>query len=85
MPLACPWSPVGSNVGGSCAYYQPNAKDAALGLMVVDNHIIRIDVWEGSSLKTASGIQLGSTEAEVLAVYPDYIETAPTPIRGARC
>lgn len=82
--LGLPLVPVGSNVAGSCAYYQPNVKDAALGLMVVDNTIIRIDVWEGSPLQTASGIQVGSTEADVLAVYPDYIEAAPNPYTGGK-
>ncbi|MDA0674719.1 MAG: hypothetical protein O3C67_13570 [Cyanobacteria bacterium] len=52
--------------------------------MVVDNHVIRVDVWPGSPLKTASGIAVGSTETEILEAYADYIEAAPNAYTGGQ-
>ncbi|WP_008308486.1 hypothetical protein [Leptolyngbya sp. PCC 6406] len=77
--LGLPLVPLGANAGGDCAYYQPNVRNAAIGLMVVDNRIIRIDLWEGSPITTASGLKIGSTEAEVLELYPNQIEITPNP------
>lgn len=75
--LGLPLIPLGSNLGGDCAYYQPDAVSQALGLMVVDNRVIRIDVWPGSTLKTVSGVQIGSTSEELEAAYPGQIEAQP--------
>lgn len=77
--LGIPVVPLGSNIGGDCAYYQPDTIAQALGLMVVDNRVIRIDVWPGSSLKTVSGVQIGSTAKELKAAYPGQIEAQPNP------
>lgn len=77
--LGLPVVPLGSNSNGDCAYYQPDTLSQALGLMVVDNRVIRVDVWPGSSLSTLSGVKIGSTEAELKALYPDQIEEAPNP------
>jgi hypothetical protein len=82
--LGLPLVPLGGNAGGECAYFQPNAKGAAVGLMVVDNRIIRIDVWPGSEVATGSGIKIGSTEADILAQYPDQIEATPNPYTGGK-
>jgi hypothetical protein len=77
--LGLPLIPLGSNVSGECAYYQPDTDDATIGLMVVSNAIIRIDIWPGSAIATASGIKVGSTEAQVLEQYSGQIESAPNP------
>lgn len=77
--LGIPLLPLGRNINGECAYYQPDTLAQALGLMVVDNRIIRIDVWPGSSLKTVSGATIGSSEQEILDLYPGQIEAASNP------
>lgn len=77
--LGLPLVPIGSNVGGDCAYYQPDSVSQALGLMVVDNRVIRVDVWPGSSLATVSGVKIGSTEQDLKDIYPGQLETTPNP------
>jgi hypothetical protein len=77
--LGLPLVPIGSNLGGDCAYYQPDSVSQALGFMVVDNRVIRIDVWPGSSLATVSGAKIGSTTEDLAALYPGQIEALPNP------
>lgn len=77
--LGIPVVPLGSNVSGECAYYQPDTVAQALGLMVVDNRVIRVDIWPGSSLATVSGATIGMSEADLKAQYPDQIEEVPNP------
>ncbi|RZM77269.1 hypothetical protein [Leptolyngbya iicbica] len=77
--LGLPLVPIGSNVGGDCAYYQPDSVSQALGFMVVDNRVIRIDVWPGSSLATVSGAKIGSTLKDIDELYPGQIEATPNP------
>lgn len=77
--LGIPLVPLGSNMGGDCAYYQPDSVSQALGLMVVDNRVIRVDVWPGSSLSTVSGAKIGSTIQELEEMYPGQIEANPNP------
>lgn len=77
--LGLPLVPIGSNISGDCAYYQPDAVSQALGLMVVDNRVIRVDVWPGSSLATVSGAKIGSTAEELKATYPGQIEVTANP------
>ncbi|MEM6716465.1 MAG: hypothetical protein AAF622_15445 [Cyanobacteria bacterium P01_C01_bin.147] len=77
--LGLPLVPIGSNAGGDCAYYQPDAVSQTLGLMVVDNRVIRVDVWPGSSLATVSGVKIGSTAQELQEIYPEQLESTPNP------
>lgn len=69
--------PIGRNLSGECAYYQPDTQAQTLGLMVVDGRVIRVDVWQGSTLATVSGVAIGASEKDVLATYPDQIEVTP--------
>lgn len=77
--LGIPLVPLGSNLGGECAYYQPDTNNQTLGLMVVDGFVIRVDVWPGSTLPTLSGAKIGSTETEIMEMYPGQIEATPNP------
>ncbi|NER78148.1 MAG: hypothetical protein F6K42_00945 [Leptolyngbya sp. SIO1D8] len=77
--LGLPLIPLGSNLSGECAYYQPDTKAQSLGLMAVDERIIRVDIWSGSTLPTVSGVTIGTAEEKVLELYPGQIETAPNP------
>lgn len=75
--------PLGGNLSGECAYYQPETKDQFLGLMAVGDRIIRIDIWPGSTLETVSGAAIGMTKAEIADLYPGQIEATPNPyIKG---
>jgi hypothetical protein len=82
--LGLPLVPLGSNLSGECAYYRPDTSDATIGLMVVGNAVIRVDIWSGSTVSTASGIRVGDTEAEVLEKYAGQIESAPNPYTSGK-
>ncbi len=72
-----------------CQYYLPEVYDPdkaarigsidGIGLMVVNDQVIRIDIWPGSPIKTVSGLGIGSTVAEVETVYDGQIEATPHP------
>ena len=66
--------PVGGSANLGCRYFQPKEGPEGIGLMVVNDRIIRIDIWPGSSITTLSGAGINSTEAEIEALYPGQIE-----------
>lgn len=73
----------------SCQYYLPENFDPkkairtgsidGIGLMVVNDQVIRIDIWPGSPIKTSRDIGVGSTIAEVQAAYDGNIEVNAHP------
>lgn len=63
----------------ACGYYEPEGGPNGVGFMVVDGRIIRIDIWPSSDIKTISGVGIGSSKAEIEAVYPGRIEVSPDP------
>lgn len=77
--LGVPLVPLGRNLSGECAYYQPETTAQTLGLMVVDEHVIRIDIWPGSTLATTSGVAIGTPETDVVKTYSGKIEATPNP------
>ena len=77
--LGLPLIPLGRNLSGECAHYQADTKSQTLGVMVVDDRVIRVDVWPGSTLSTVSGAKIGSSEADIMALYPGQIESTPNP------
>ncbi|NEQ54229.1 MAG: hypothetical protein F6K11_29555 [Leptolyngbya sp. SIO3F4] len=72
-----------------CQYYLPENYDPekakrtapidGIGLMVVNDQVIRIDIWPGSPVKTRSGVGIGSTVEDVEAAYDEQIEVTPHP------
>lgn len=72
-----------------CQYYLPENYDAekatrttsidGIGLMVVNDQVIRIDIWPGSPVTTRSGIGIGSTIQDVETAYEQQIEVTPHP------
>jgi hypothetical protein len=62
---------------GTCQYYRIQGYSEPIGLMVVENRILRIDVWPGSLTETRSGIKIGSTEADLVRVYGNQLEAMP--------
>ncbi|WP_088429578.1 hypothetical protein [Halomicronema hongdechloris] len=63
-----------------CQYYTPKQQVQGVGVMVVNDRIIRIDVWPGSPLETLSGAKIGSTEADLKALYQDQLQIDPHPL-----
>ncbi|MEO1591274.1 MAG: hypothetical protein AAFU71_08285 [Cyanobacteria bacterium J06632_22] len=57
-----------------CQYYLPTNGIDGLGLMAIEGRIIRIDIWPGSPIQTVSGARIGTTEAQLEALYPGQIE-----------
>ncbi|MEM7064012.1 MAG: hypothetical protein AAF572_12720 [Cyanobacteria bacterium P01_B01_bin.77] len=72
-----------------CKYYLPEvfnpekgmrtAPIDGIGLMVVNDQVIRIDIWPDSSVKTVSGLGIGSTFEEIKAAYDAEVEVTPHP------
>ncbi len=72
-----------------CKYYLPENYDVergkrtmpidGIGLMVVNDQVIRIDIWPGSPVKTRSGLGIGSTIEDVKTAYDQQIEVTPRP------
>ncbi len=67
--------------GESCAYLHPAAAPWGVSFMVIDTLVERVDVHEGK-VTTVSGAHIGSTEAEIKALYPGHIEIEPHPYTG---
>lgn len=60
-----------------CRYAKPAGMNEGIGLMVIDNRIARIDIWDAMPIKTRSGLGIGSTKAEILQRFPGQIEEQP--------
>ncbi|MBD0335840.1 MAG: hypothetical protein ICV62_10150 [Cyanobacteria bacterium Co-bin13] len=76
--------PLDGNARGECQYLRVAEGLESVGFMVVDDQIIRVDVWPGSSIETKSGIKIGASEADILKYYEGRIETAPNPESGGK-
>ena len=63
----------------SCQYYEAQARLKGVSFMVVEDRIIRIDVWSDSPVETLSGARIGVTDTEIKALYPGQIEVTPNP------
>ena len=72
-----------------CQYYLPEVFDSekaartasidGIGLMVVNDQVIRIDIWPDSPVKTLSGLGIGATIEDVKAVYDGQVDVTPHP------
>ncbi|MEM6254503.1 MAG: hypothetical protein AAF821_16425 [Cyanobacteria bacterium P01_D01_bin.156] len=72
-----------------CQYYLPENFDAekavrtgpidGIGLMVVNDQVIRIDIWPGSPIKTKSGVGIGSTVDDVSTAYDGELKVSAHP------
>lgn len=65
-----------------CAFVSDVAGLPDLYLMLDGTRVVRVDVGEASTIRTVSGIGIGSTEAEVQAAYPAMVEVTPHPYTG---
>ncbi len=66
--------------GEGCGYVIPQ-NHPGIGLMITDGEVVRIDVSD-SSVRTLSGIGVGSTADDVYAAYGDQIVASPHPYLG---
>jgi hypothetical protein len=53
-----------------CTYAKVEGGPAGVDFMLVGGRIVRVDVHNGSAVKTRSGAGIGDTEAQVKAIYP---------------
>jgi hypothetical protein len=60
-----------------CSYFRPQNIPNGMGFMVTGGRIARVDIWRNSPAKTLSGAGIGSTEAEIKALFPGQIEVTP--------
>ncbi|HEY9881155.1 MAG TPA: hypothetical protein V6D29_22040 [Leptolyngbyaceae cyanobacterium] len=71
--------PMNTRDTGECQYLRPADTLEPIGFMVIDDRIIRIDIWPGSLTQTKSGVRIGSTEAEIYDYYPGQLEAEANP------
>ncbi len=71
--------PVEGGDQGECRYYRIQGHSEPIGLMVIDDRILRIDVWPGSLTKTPRGAKIGSSEADLVRFYGDQLEATANP------
>ena len=65
-----------------CRYYTVPGGPPGVRFMVAFGRIARIDVNEPSEITTRSGAGIGSTEAEITALFGDRIQVRPDPNGG---
>ncbi|MGB3135573.1 MAG: hypothetical protein WBB18_02100 [Nodosilinea sp.] len=65
---------------GQCQYYRIKDYGEPIGLMAIDDQILRVDVWPGSLTTTRSGIGIGSTERELVRAYGKQLEATSNPV-----
>ncbi|HEY9761045.1 MAG TPA: hypothetical protein V6D07_00900 [Trichocoleus sp.] len=76
--------PMNDHHTGECQYLRPADTLEPIGFMVIDNRIIRIDIWPGSLTQTKSGARIGSTEDEIYDYYAGRIEVEANPKTGGK-
>jgi hypothetical protein len=62
-------TPMEGSSSSACQYYRIEDHAEPIGLMAVDNRILRIDVWPGSLTTALSGAKIGTTEQELVNYY----------------
>ena len=67
---------MGESGSPGCSYVRPQGMND-LAFMVTEGRISRVDVMQDSPIKTLSGAGVGSTEAEIKAMYAGQIEVTP--------
>ena len=65
---------------GECQYYRIQDHSEPIGVMVINDKVLRVDVWPGSFTTTRSGIRIGSTERDLVRVYGQQLEATANPV-----
>ncbi len=63
---------------GTCYYVRPVGGPDGIGFMVTNGTIERVDIIDGP-ITTRSGAGIGSTEQQILDLFPGKIETTTSP------
>ena len=66
-------------IDDSCYYLLAEPVLDNVGFMVSDGTIARIDIFPGSKITTRSGAGIGMTEAQIIGLFGDKIETSAHP------
>jgi hypothetical protein len=65
---------------GECQYYRIQDQSEPIGIMAINDQVLRVDVWPGSLTTTRSGIKIGSTERDLVEAYGEQLEATANPI-----
>ncbi|MBE9138137.1 hypothetical protein IQ254_13240 [Nodosilinea sp. LEGE 07088] len=65
---------------GECQYYRIQDQSEPIGILVINDQVLRVDVWPGSLTMTQSGIKIGSTERDLVQAYGEQLEATANPI-----
>ncbi|MGF1518191.1 MAG: hypothetical protein ACFCVB_10350 [Nodosilinea sp.] len=65
---------------GECRYYRIQDHGEPIGVMAINDKVLRVDVWPGSFTTTRSGIRIGSTERDLVRVYGQQLEATANPV-----
>lgn len=68
-------------VNEECDYVDPAALPPGIGLMIVQDTVVRIDV-DTTGIPTAEGAMVGDTEARILELYRGRVEVQPHKYTG---
>ena len=58
---------------GECTYWRPASAPRGVSFMVENGTVVRADVDSAGAARTAEGIGVGSTEAEITAAYGQHV------------
>lgn len=64
-----------------CTYVYPEGVARDVGYMLLEGRLARVDV-DIDTVSTISGARIGSTEAQVRALYPGRVQTTPHHYEG---
>ena len=62
---------------GDCWYLRYHANGSDFDLMIIGGRVVRIEIKGASKLHTFSGARIGSTEAELRALYDHRLDVQP--------
>ncbi|WP_155523686.1 hypothetical protein [Nodosilinea nodulosa] len=71
--------PIAEASNGQCRYYRIQDYGEPIGLMAIDDKVLRVDIWPGSLTTTRSGIGIGSSEQDLVRVYGKRLEATTNP------
>jgi len=62
---------------GECWYLRYHGGEADFALMIIDGRVARVELQNSSKLGTFSGARIGTTEAELQAMYGARLDVQP--------
>ena len=65
------------NAAGECWYLHYRGGSSAFDLMIIGNAVVRLELKGESKLRTFSGAHIGTTEAQLKALYGSRLDIQP--------